>query len=138
MGFLEVKEMITNALYPLIHDGAFEIHQIEYDEKNFGDTYVLLGSNNQIKVRFIKDKGIFWSEIGQDNKWYFIEDVFTYIKVPFISERDDFIVFISGIAELLNENASKVLKAFNQENSKRTHDRIENIAFQRALEMFKQ
>lgn len=130
--------MVINALNVLTNDGTFYISRINYDEKNFGNIYVVLSSNNQVEIRFIKDRGVFWCEVGQAGEWYFIEDVFTFIGVAVVNKSNDLIDFIAEMATLIKRNIPKIFQAFNTKNSKDTHIKIQALATKRAMGMFKQ
>lgn len=135
---MNVEDMAKNALNTLTNDGTFYIDQIDYDEKNFGNIYIVLSSNNQVDIRFIKDRGVFWCEVGQAGEWYFIEDVFTFIGVPVVSKSNNLIDFIAEMATLIKRNITKIFQAFNAKNSKDTQMKIRALATKRAMGMFKQ
>ena len=130
--------MVKNALNAFTNDGTFYINQIDYDEKNFGNIYVVLSSNNQVDIRFIKDRGVFWCEVGQAGEWYFIEDVFTFVGVSVANKSNDLTDFIAEMATLIKSNISKIFQAFNAKNSKDTQIKIKSLATKRAMGMFKQ
>ena len=135
---MNVEDMVKNALNALTNDGTFYINQIDYDEKNFGNIYVVLSSNNQVDIRFIKDRGVFWCEVGQAGEWYFIEDVFTFVGVSVANKSNDLTDFIAEMATLIKSNISKIFQAFNAKNSKDTQIKIKSLATKRAMGMFKQ
>lgn len=135
---MNVEDMIKNALNPLTNDGIFYIDRVDYDEKNFGNIYVVLSSNNQIDIRFIKDRGVFRCEVGQAGEWYFIEDVLTLIGVTIANKSTDLVDFITEMATLMKRNISRIFQAFNAQNSKDTQIKIKALATKRAMGMFKQ
>ncbi len=135
---MNVEDMIKNALNLLINDGTFYIDRIDYDEKNFGNIYVVLRSNNQVDIRFIRDRGVFWCELGQAGEWYFIEDVFTFIGATVVNKSNDLIDFIAEMATLIKRNMPQIFQAFNTKNSKDTQIKIKALATKRAMGMFKQ
>lgn len=134
---MNIDDMIRNALDVLISDGTFQIDRIDYDEKNFGNMYVVLSSNKQVYIRFIKDRGEFWCEIGHAGEWYFAEDVFTLIGVVCISKNTDIINYITKIAALIKENKPSIFQAFNEKYAKDSQIRIKTLATKRAMRMFK-
>ncbi|MCL4423993.1 MAG: hypothetical protein M1299_04345 [Firmicutes bacterium] len=135
---MNVEDMVKNALNVLTSGGIFHIDRIDYDEKNFGNIYVVLSSNNQVDIRFIKDRGAFWCEVGQAGEWYFIEDVFTFIGVTVVNKSNDLIDFIAEMATLIKRNMPQIFQAFNTKNSKDTQIKIKALATKRAMGMFKQ
>lgn len=135
---MNVEDMVKNALNVLTSGGVFHIDRIDYDEKNFGNIYVVLSSNNQVDIRFIKDRGVFWCEVGQAGEWYFIEDVFTFIGVTVVNKSNDLIDFIAEMATLIKRNMPQIFQAFNAKNSKDTQIKIKALATKRAMGMFKQ
>ncbi len=134
---MNVEDMVKNALNVLTSGGIFHIDRIDYDEMNFGNIYVVLSSNNQVDIRFIKDRGIFWCEVGQAGEWYFIEDVFTFIGVTVVNKSNDLIDFIAEMATLIKRNMPQIFQAFNTKNSKDTQIKIKALATKRAMGMFK-
>lgn len=135
---MNVEDMVKNALNVLTSGGVFHIDRIDYDEKNFGNIYVVLSSNNQVDIRFIKDRGVFWCEVGQAGEWYFIEDAFTFIGVTVVNKSNDLIDFIAEMATLIKRNMPQIFQAFNAKNSKDTQIKIKALATKRAMGMFKQ
>ncbi len=135
---MNFEDMVKNALNVLTSGGVFHIDRIDYDEKNFGNIYVVLSSNNQVDIRFIKDRGVFWCEVGQAGEWYFIEDVFTFIGVTVVNKSNDLIDFIAEMATLIKRNMPQIFQAFNTKNSKDTQIKIKALATKRAMGMFKQ
>ncbi len=133
---MNVEEMIRNSLNILTSDGTFHIDRIGYEERNFGNAFVVLNSKNQVDIRFIKDKGDFWCEIGQTGEWYFIEDVFAFIGVTFVNSSTDFISFTAETATLIKKNIPQIFQAFNTNNSKDTHSKVKALATKRAFGMF--
>lgn len=134
---LDFETMVRNTLNVLVEDGAFQIDQIEYDKRNFGNVCVVLSSNEQVRIRLIKDRGTFWCELGQVGEWYYIEDVFTLIGDAFVNESDDFIDFIEETAALIKMNMPQISQLFNAKNLKDTQIKIKELATKRAMGMFK-
>lgn len=130
-------EDIRNALDVLISDGTFQIDRIDYDERNFGNIYVVLSSNKRIYVRFIKDRGEFWCEIGHAGEWYFAEDVFTLIGVASVSKNTDLINYIQEMVALIKANITSVFQAFSEKNVKNTQIKIKTLATRRAMGIIK-
>jgi hypothetical protein len=134
---MNIEDMIRNALKVLTSDGTFQIDRINYDEKNFGNVFAILNSNNQVDIRFIKDRGDFWCEVGQGGEWYFIEDVFSLIGVAVANKSSDFIDFTAEMSALIRKNVTQIFQAFNSKNSKDTQSKIKALAIKRAMGMFK-
>ncbi len=132
------EEKIRIALNTLTNDGTFYVDRINYDEKGFGNIYVVLKSTNQVDIRFIKDRGVFWCEVGQAGEWYFIEDVFTLIGVPIVNKSNDLIDFIAEMATLIKRNIPQIFQVFDVKNLEDTQIKIKALATKRAMGMFKQ
>ena len=128
--------MIKNALKVLTSDGTFQIDQINYYEKSFGNAIAVLKSNSRVDARFIKDRGDFWCEIGQAGDWYFIEDVFSFVGVTGIAKSGDFVDFITETSTIIKKNLTPIFKAFDAKHSKDTKSKIKEMATKRAMEMF--
>lgn len=135
---MNVEAMVKKSLDALTSGGIFHINRIDYDEKNFGNINALLSSNNQVDIRFIKDRGVFWCEVGQAGQWYFIEDVCAFIGVTVLKESNDFINYITEMSDLIRLNIAQIFDVFNTENSKDTQRKIKALATKRAMGMFKQ
>ena len=136
MSTMIIDDMIRNALNVLTSDGTFQINRIDYDEKNFGNVYAVLSSNNQVHIRFIRDRGVYWCEVGYAGEWYFIEDVFTLIDVTFVNKYSDLIDYIAGMASLIKQNIPQIFQMFNTKNAKDTQIKIKALAIKRAMGMF--
>lgn len=134
---MNLNDEFIEAVEALTIDGTFHIDRIEYDEKNFGNVLAVLNSKNQVDIRFIKDRGDFWCEVGQTGEWYFIEDVFTLIGIAFVRKSSDFIDFTTEISALIEKAKPHIFNAFNAKNSKDTQSKIKALATKRAMGMFK-
>lgn len=133
---MNTNDIIKKALDVLLRDSTFQIDRIDYDEKNFGNIYVVLSSNELIYIRFIKDRGEFWCEIGNAGEWYFAEDVFAVIDVVYVSKNTDIINYITEIATLIKENILSIIQVFSEKYVKDTQIKIKKLAIKRAMEMF--
>lgn len=134
---MNVENIIKEALNELTKDGTFQIDHIDYDEKNFGNIIAVLKSKNQLDIRFIRDKGDFWCEIGQSGQWYFIEDVCVFIGIAFANNSSDIADYIKITADIINANKIRIFEVFDTKNSKNTQAKLKALATQRALKMFK-
>lgn len=135
---MNIEDTIRNTLNSQISDGTFRIERIDYDEKNFGNICVLLSSNRQINLRFIKDKGVYWCEVGQDGEWFYLEDVLTLIGESFSNSSEEFMEFIADIITLIKKNMSQISQPFDENNFLETKIKIKEIATNRAMQMFMQ
>lgn len=135
---VNVEGMIENALITLTKDRTFYITQIDFNKENFGNYHVVLSSHNRVGIRFIRDRGIFWCELGRDEKWYFIEDVFNLIGVTITNKNNDFIDFIVEMATLIQKNIPQIFLVLSEKNFRDTQINIKALATKRAMEMFKQ
>ncbi|MGB7606758.1 MAG: hypothetical protein WBL93_14905 [Lutisporaceae bacterium] len=134
---MNVEDMILNSLKVLTSDGTFRVNRIEYNEKNFGNVFAILNSNNQVDIRFVKDRGDFWCELSQAGEWYFIEDVFALIGVAVVNKSGDFIDFTAEMSALIKMNITQIFQAFNVNNSKDTQSKVKVLATKRVMGMLK-
>jgi len=133
---MRTEDMLTNALDILLRDSVFRISGIDYNEKDFGNTYVVLSSNYQVDIRFIKERGVFWCEIGKAGVWFFLEDIFTLLGITDLDSSTEFVEFIEKMAKLLRSNLSQIIKLFDESSFLTTKITIKEIATKRAKEMF--
>lgn len=131
------KELLINNIVELTDEGLFSIEKFDFDEKNFGDFCIELTSSKQVNIRFIRDRGTAWCEVGRVGEWYFIEDVFRLIGTDFIAEKSEVNEFLRYMSGLLIENISKVMNVLDAKNIDDTHVKIKKIATERAIGMFK-
>ena len=134
---MDIKGSIMDALSELTNDGTFNLERIDYDENNFGNICVLLSSDNNFSIRFIKDKGVFWGEVGQAGDWYFIEDVLNLLGSSAENKCDMFTDYMSKTSNLIRLNMSLISHAFNSTESQEIQNRIKELATKRALGMLK-
>jgi len=130
------EDMLTYALDTLIRDSDFCISGTDYNEKNFGNTYILLSSVYQVDLRFIRERGVFWCEIGKEGEWFFLEDIFTLLGITELDKSTEFIIFIEKMAKLLRGNLNQLRKLFDESSFFTTKIMINEIATKRAKEMF--
>jgi len=124
---------VEKALAVLLKDGNFCVDKIDYDQRNFGNVYVLVRSNNQVNIRFVKDRDTFWCEIGKSGEWYFIEDVFALIGADYDIGGNDLYEFMSKVAIAVKDNTNKI---FNMFASSSSQIKIKELATKRAINMF--
>lgn len=131
------KKTLVSDLVELTDHGYFLIKKIDFDEENFGNFCIELNSNNQVSIRFIRDKGTFWCEVGKNDEWYFIEDVFSLFGLDTSVEKSDVREFLKYMSKLLSLNTTKILNVFDAKNYEETQFKVKKIATERALKMFK-
>ena len=132
------ESTIKNALVRVMEYGHFSIKQIKFDEINFGNICIELVSSNHVELRFIRDKGTFWCELGKNGEWYFIEDVFTLIGIDTPVKKDDEIVeFLMYMSNLIANSITCIFSAFDEKKLNETKIRIKTIATERAICNFK-
>lgn len=133
---MDLVELITNSVSILTNDNDFYISELIIDENNFGNIVVILKSNYGICVRFIKDRGDCWSEIGFLNEWYFLEDVCCAIGINIVPSSTDLEKMITDLSHLIKKNMLLIIKSFDAKNHKKTQAKIKEIARKRAMNMF--
>ena len=127
------NDYIINSLHELTNNGLFNIERIEYDEKNFGNTIVLLRTNNQVYIRFVKDRGSVWCEVGQEGDWYYLEDVLKLYGSTMEIKSVAFHDYIEEVSKLIKLNFSSILRVFTSAESQVLKNRIKEQAIKRAL-----
>jgi hypothetical protein len=133
---MNLSDSIINAVLCLTNDRTFYVSKLVIDEDNFGNIVTLLESKYEICVRFIKDRGDCWSEIGYLNEWYFLEDVFFAVGINTVPTGTNFIEMIADSSASIKDNLPLIIKAFDANNRKETQIKIKAIASKRAMNMF--
>lgn len=131
------KESLINNIAELTGEGLFSIKKFDFDEKNFGNFCIDLTSSKQVSIRFIRDRGTFWCEVGRDGEWYFIEDVFCLIGTDFVAEKSEVYEYLRYMSGLLLKNISQIMNVLDAKNFDDTHVNIKKIATERVSRMFK-
>jgi len=129
-------EKIKRALNELTNNGEFYVNKIKLDKKNFGDICVILHSKGEIDIRFIKDKGEYWCEIGKNGEWFFIEDVLLAIGIKDIRENNGFLDMLDQSSMLIIKNREEIFCKFNPRYYENTRSEIKAIAIKRKMDMF--
>ena len=131
------KETLIKSIYKLTDKGTFTIKKFDFDEKNFGNFCIELTSNKQVNIRFLRDRGTVWCEVGREGDWFLVEDVFKLIGIDFVSDKSEVNDFLNYISVLFIKNFSEVMIILDAKNIADTRVKIKKIATERALEMFK-
>ena len=84
---------------------------LELEELVFQEGVVVLGANylKKIQIKFIKDRGDQWCELGNFHEWFPIENVFKKIKIDEEIKTTDFIFLITRTLDLVDKNFEKIL-----------------------------
>lgn len=131
------KESLIENIVELTDKGSFSLQKFDFDEKNFGNFCIVFTSSKKVNVRFIRDRGTFWCEVGRDGEWYFIEDIFRLIGKDFAIEKNEVNDFLSYTSGMIIENITEVMNVFDSQTKTDIHVKIKKIATERALGMFK-
>lgn len=131
---LDFEKEIMNAVRELTRDGAFQIAKMTYDEKNFGNALVLLKSGVNFNIRFIKDRGDVWCEVGssqQTGEWFGIDDVLAIIGVQIELRCTELIKLITKTVGVVKGNFSQINHAFDEKHYLDTRCKIKELAKKR-------
>jgi hypothetical protein len=132
---MDIKETIQNAVTELTNDGEFFIDSIDYNEEAFGNMCVILKSNKQINIRFVRDRGTLFCSLGYADKWYFIEDVFFVIGEMFLNDRTEFTDYIAKTSSLIKSNIVQIFCAFSDKHIESTLKTFEMLSSKRVKEI---
>lgn len=130
------KSVVVKALDVLLHNDVFHLEQISYDKQGFGNICVTLNSKELINIRFIKDRGQFYCEIGYEGEWYLLEDVFAIIGETFEVNKDEFYDFVANVSFLIESNLSHILKIFSPLNVEKTQLKLKEIEITRTRRLY--
>ena len=61
---MDLKNIIKNAVLKSSKNKKFKICDLKIDDKNFGNVFLLLELNEKIQIKFVKDRGDQWCELG--------------------------------------------------------------------------
>lgn len=129
-------DIYSKALDDLLRYSDFSISGIDYSEKNFGNTYIVLSSVYQVDLRFIRERGVFWCEIGKAGEWFFLEDILTLLGITELESSSEFMEFAEKVSKLVKRNLSQITNLFTESNFLTTKINIKKIATERAKGMF--
>lgn len=81
---MDFEKSLNYAVEELTKGSNFQIKVVSYDEANFGNAEVSLLSSQNLKIRFLLDKGERWCEIGRSNdEWFPLKDVLDVLGFNF-------------------------------------------------------
>lgn len=136
---MDFEKEIRNALEELTCNGTFKVTKVVYDELNFGNVLVLLESNTNISIRFIRDRSDIWCEValsGQAHEWYLLSDLFDSIGINFMSDSRDFIDQVTNTSIAIRQNIRQIDEAFDDRNIINTRKKLKYLATKRMMAMF--
>jgi hypothetical protein len=125
--FAEATSVLTN-------NHRFCLIEAKIDARHFGNIVVKLTSNSEehIVIRFVKDRGTFGCDIGQEGAMHFIEDVCSFLGLEYFPAIGDFEHSVRIVSEFINVNLEKILIAFSNRNAQNTHEAINYVASRRS------
>lgn len=128
------EECVLTALNDLVRYHEFEIQEIRYSEEYFGNFVVNLVKRDFFKVRFLRDRGQMWCELGLDSDWMQLEDVLEVVGVRFeYDHNDDYYRNIKLVSGAIHCNFALLDKALGEDTIKR----VELIKQKRVEELLK-
>ena len=135
---LDSDKDIKDAVSKLTSDGIFRIVEIYYSEKFFGNYCIHLKSNVNFDIRFIRDRGFSWCELGlskQKQEWFDIRDILTIMCIQVEVSGDSLVNVINRTTDIMNQYFSKIEEAFNENNFSETKSNIKVLIRKRMEEM---
>jgi len=137
---MDSEKEIKDAVEKITRNGIFRIMEIIYDEKNFGNILIRLKSNANFDIRFTKDRGDVWCELGlskQTQEWFGINDILTIIGIPVLAYGKDLLDEINKTIGIINKYFPKIDKAFNEKRFPETRNNLKMLATKRMMKLFK-
>lgn len=135
---MDFEKEIIDALEELTRNGIFEIENMVFDEKNFGNMMVLLKSNANFYIRFIRDRGDVWCELGsseQTREWFGINDIMSIIGLQVEVHGKDLVKVINKTTNIMNQNFPKIDEAFSEEHFPETRNNLKVLATKRMMRL---
>ena len=135
------ENRIKSAVEVLTTDNLFQIVQIKYDEKVFGNVLVLLTAyfkSININIRFILDRGDFYCDMGlsmQPKEWFLLSDILTAIGVDTKPDVACFLECISRTSKVIKQNLLLLVQAFDKQHAFDTLTKIKEIEAERVKNM---
>ena len=109
---MDLKNTIEKTVLKSSKNKIFEICDLKIDNENFGNIFLLIEANGKIQVKFIKDRGDCWCELGKFKQWVFIENIFNRIKIDEEFKKKDFISLITRVLYLIDKNFDRIVMSF--------------------------
>lgn len=137
---IDFEKEIKDAVEKLTRDGTFRIIEMTYDEKNFGNILIRLKSNANFDIRFIRDRGDVWCELGlskQTQEWFGINDILTIIGIQVVAFGKDLAEVINKTTDIMNQYFPNIDEAFNEKHFPDTRSKLKMLATKRMMRLFK-
>ncbi|MCL6457768.1 MAG: hypothetical protein K6T85_07160 [Gorillibacterium sp.] len=131
---MDFEKSANYAVEELTKGSNFQIKVVSYDEAHFGNAEVSLTSSQNLRIRFLLDKGEKWSEIGRtDDEWFSFNDVLDVLGIIFSPNETEFIDWVGEISKFIKIHFYKFESAFEDRNYMVTHKKLKELARQRML-----
>lgn len=114
----------------------FNCTEIKYEEDNFGNVFIELVDTEEIVLRFFRDKGEVWSEIGTLKETFLAKDVFHVLQLNYEVEQHNFFDAVEQVLQIFNEEHARFREAFHIKNRKATKSEITKIEKLRFKQMY--
>ena len=129
------EECVRAALSDLVQYHGYEIQEINYSEEHFGNFVIKLAKANSFNIRFLRDRGQVWCEIGRNSNWMQLEDVLTVVGAKFeFDQNDDYCRIIKLISSTIHDWFTLLNKALEDNNCKATIKQVEQMKQNRVRE----
>lgn len=115
---------------------TFNCTEIKYDEGNFGNIFIELVNIEGIVLRFFRDKGEIWCEIGTQKEMYLAKDVFHVLQLNYEVEQHNFVEAVEQVLKIFNEEHAKFHEAFHTKDRQATKSKITKIEKLRFKQMY--
>ncbi|NLU51207.1 MAG: hypothetical protein GXX09_12575 [Syntrophomonadaceae bacterium] len=130
------EECVRAALNDLVQYHEFEIRVIQYSEEHFGNFVIELVKRDSFKVRFIRDRGQTWCELGCGSDWMQLEDVLEVVGASFeYNQNEDYCQNIKLISSTIYHEFKLLDKALDVNNRADTITKAGQIKQKRVEEL---
>ncbi len=115
---------------------TFNCTEIKYEEGNFGNAFIELVNTEGIILRFFRDKGEVWSEIGTQKETFLAKDVFHVLQLNYEMQQHNFFDAVEQVLQIFNEEHARFREAFHIKNRKAMKSQITKIEKLRSKQMY--
>lgn len=133
---MDLNTEINNLLNKFDAGKAFNCTEIKYDEGDFGNIFIELVNTEEIVLRFFRDEGKFWSEIGTQKETFLAKDVFHVLQLNYEVQQYNFFDAVEQVLQIFNVEYERFHEAFHIKNRKATKSKMAKIEKLRSKQMY--
>lgn len=131
------EDSARKAIAVLIQDG-FKIQNIQFAEEHFGNFLVELMNRDDLRIRFVNDRGQLSCEVGRGSDWMLASDVLAVFGKSFqYVQTNDQYQTMEEMAKAVHCDLEHFRKAMNGKNFGKTKRKVEKIQQNRAEELIR-